>query len=133
MRGFLGRALVVSGTPLFYDQIDTSTQPTPTTSSMEPNAENYNPGHYAVHNREDLGRAFPGDTLELTAKKFRELDIYDKEKWLQFRQSASRNLRTSRKQQVGRKRLRRKPLSSRASIATTSTPLFAYSHVRTTS
>jgi len=52
---------------------------------MEPNAENYNPGHYAIHNRGDLGRALPGDTLELTAEKFREeLDVYDKEKWLQL-------------------------------------------------
>ena len=52
---------------------------------MEPNAENYNPSHYAVRNREDLGRALPGDTLELTAEKFREeLDVYDKEKWLQL-------------------------------------------------
>ena len=52
---------------------------------MEPNAENYNSGHYAVQNREERGRALSGDTLELSAEKFQEeLDIYDKEECLQL-------------------------------------------------
>jgi len=48
---------------------------------MEPNAGNYNPGHYAVQNREELGRALSKGTLDLSAKQFGELDAYDKEKW----------------------------------------------------
>ena len=52
---------------------------------VNPNAGDYNPGQYVVHNREELGRGLSGDPLELNAEKFRkELGVYDKEKWLQF-------------------------------------------------
>ena len=52
---------------------------------MEPNAGDYKPGHYAVQNREERGRALSGEPLELNAGKFREeLDGYNKDKWLQL-------------------------------------------------
>ena len=83
MRGFLGCA--PSGQPhtLCFDNHANPT-PTPTTSTMEPNAGDYNPGHYVVQNREERGRALSGGPLELNADKFRELDVYDKEKWLRL-------------------------------------------------
>ena len=50
---------------------------------MEQNARNYNHGHYAAQNREEMGEAISRHSDKLDARQFGEmLDLYDKEKWL---------------------------------------------------